>query len=102
MTNNALPPCQVSLGDQLLFPKTRLNLLSMAKMAKLGFGPSFALYHGQKDPRRDHEMFRILSPCDRDDENCPSSISCHSWGSFTLSENATYSSFHGKNGETGF
>ena len=53
----------------------------MAKMAKLGFGPSLALYHSQKDPRGDHKMFQILSPCDRDGDNCPTSMSCHAWGS---------------------
>ena len=102
MVKNVLLPCHVTHGGPLLFWKTLRTLLSMAKMAKLGFGPSSALYLSQKDRWRDHEIFRVLSPCDRDGEKCPSSMSCHSWGSFTLLENATYPSFHGKNGKTGF
>ena len=39
MTDNALLSCQVTHGYRLLFPKTRLCVLSMAKMAKLGFWP---------------------------------------------------------------
>ena len=40
ITNNALPSCQVTHGHRLLFPKTRLSALSMAKMVKLGFWPT--------------------------------------------------------------
>ena len=31
--------------------------LSMAKMAKFGFGPTLALYHNQKDPWKGHKTF---------------------------------------------
>ena len=57
MTINALPPCQVTYGDHLLYLKTQNCLLSMAKMAKLGFGPTLALCHNKIDPWRGHEMF---------------------------------------------
>ena len=57
MTNNALFPCLVTLGNRLLFPKTLLSLLSKAKMAKLAFGPTIALYHGRKEPLRGHKRF---------------------------------------------
>ena len=50
MTNNALLPGQVIHGGRLLFPKNKFCLLSMAKMAKLSFRPSLALYHSQEDP----------------------------------------------------
>ena len=36
VTNNAQLPCQVTHGDFVLFLKTRLSLLSSAKMAKMG------------------------------------------------------------------
>ena len=57
MTNSALFPCLVILRHRLLFPQTRLSLLSEAKMAKLGFGPTIALYHGRKEPLRGHKRF---------------------------------------------
>ena len=56
MINNAQFPCQVTHGGCLLFPKTQLCLLSMEKMAKLGFGPTLALNDNQKDPWRCHKM----------------------------------------------
>ena len=56
MTNNAQIPCQVTHGSCVLFPKTQLCLLSMEKMAILGFGPTLALYDNQKDPWRGHKM----------------------------------------------
>ena len=52
--------CHVTYGDmgwRLHFSKIRIGLPSMAKMKKLGFGPSLAQYHGQKDPWSDHETF---------------------------------------------
>ena len=57
MTNNALFPCLVTLGDRLLFLQTRFSLLTKAKMAKLGFGPTIALYHSRKEPLRGHKRF---------------------------------------------
>ena len=56
MANNAQFPCQVTHGSCVLFPNTQLCLLSMEKMAKLGFGPTLALYDNQKDPWRGHKM----------------------------------------------
>ena len=38
MTDNALLSCQVTHGHQLLFPKTRLCVLSMAKWRNWVFG----------------------------------------------------------------
>ena len=102
MTNNALLQCQDTHGDCLLFPKTQLCLHAMAKMAKVGFGPTLALYHSQRDPWRGHETFRGLSTCDRHNKQCTAFISSNSWGPFTLSENLTLSSFHCKNGKIRF
>ena len=102
MTNNALLQCQDIHGDCLLFPKTRFCLHPMAKMAKVGFGPTLALYHSQRDPWRGHETFRGLSTCDRHNKQCTAFISSNSWGPFTLSENLTLSSFHCKNGKIRF
>ena len=102
MTNNALLQCQDIHGDCLLFPKTRFCLHPMAKMAKVGFGPTLALYHSQRDPWRGHETFRGLSTLDRHNKQCTAFISGHSLASFTLRKNPTVSSFHGQNGETGF
>ena len=51
ITNNAQLPYQITNGNCFLYPKTGLCLLSMAKMAKmakLGFGPTLAFYHSQK------------------------------------------------------
>ena len=49
-------------------------------------------------------MFRGLSTDDRHDKKnalLPCQV-IHEWVLFTLPENPTLSSFHGKNGETGF
>ena len=54
MTNNVLLPGPVTQGWHLLFPKTRLCPLSMAKMAKLGFWPILALYHSRIYTWKDH------------------------------------------------
>ena len=53
---NAQFPCQITHGGRLFLPNTHLCLLSMEKMAKLGFGPTLALYDNQKDPWRGHKM----------------------------------------------
>ena len=57
MTFDAMLSCQVTNGGRLVFPKTQHCLLSTAKMAKLGFGPTLALYHNQKDPWRGQQTF---------------------------------------------
>ena len=104
MTKNVLLPCQVSLGDRLLFPKTRLNLLSMEKWldwvlghllpyitAKNALGEIMKCFESSVPVI---EMAKIvLLPCHVTYAVPPE----HS-----LSENATYSSFHGKDGKTGF
>ena len=87
MTYNALLPCQVTHRSHLLFPKTRLCLLSIAKMAKLSFWPSLALYHSQEDPWRGNKMFGSFYTYDRHDNQCTASMSSNLWGSLTLSEN---------------
>ena len=61
MVKNVLLPCHVTHGGPLLFWKTLRALLSMAKMAKLGFEPTLALYHGEKDPWRDNETIQGLN-----------------------------------------
>ena len=50
MVKIVLLSCHVTHGIPLLFRKTLGTHLSMAKMAKLGFGPTLALNHGRKDP----------------------------------------------------
>ena len=40
MTFNAILLCQVTNWGRLVFPKTRYCLPSIAKMAKVGFGPT--------------------------------------------------------------
>ena len=57
ITNNALLPYQVTHGDCLLFPKTRHSLLFIAKMVRLGLGPTSALFNNQKDPWKGHVTF---------------------------------------------
>ena len=49
---------------------------------KLGFGPSLAQYHGQKDPWSDHETFWGCSTCDRHDKQSTDSMSSHVIGPF--------------------
>ena len=102
MIINALLPCQVTYGGHFLFLKTWNCLLSMAKTAKLGFGPTLALYHNHKDPWGGHEMFWRLSTCDIHDKQCTISLSSHSWGLLSLPKNPTLCPFYGKNGKTGF
>ena len=50
MVKIVLLPCHITHGVPLLFRKTLRTLLSMAKIAKLGYGPTLALYHDRKDP----------------------------------------------------
>ena len=57
ITNNALLPYQVTHGDRLLFPKTRHSLLFIAKMVRLGLGPTSAPFNNQKDPWKGHVTF---------------------------------------------
>ena len=101
MTNNALPPGQVTHGWHLFIPKTRLCLLSIVKMAKLGFWPTLALYHSQIDPWRDHATLLDLSTCDIHDKQCTASVSSHSWGLFTFFKNSIFLLSMAKNGGTG-
>ena len=49
----------------------------MAKMKELGFGPSLALYHGQKEPWSDHETFWGCSTCNRHDKQCTAFMLSH-------------------------
>ena len=90
MTHNALLPGQVTHRSHLLFPKTRLCLLSMAIMTKLVFWPILALNHSQIDPRMGLAAFVGLSSCDIHDKQCTASMSSNSWGLFTLLENSTF------------
>ena len=69
--------------------KTWLYLLSMAKLAKLGFGPILALYCSQKDLWKDHESFWGLITWDRHDKQYTAFILSHLWGTFTLPKNLT-------------
>ena len=57
ITSNTLLPYQVTHGDRLLFPKTRHSLLFIAKMVRLGLGPTSAPFNNQKDPWKGHVTF---------------------------------------------
>ena len=93
MTHNALLPGQVTHRSHLLFPKTRLCLLSMAIMTKLFFWLIFALNHSRIDPRMGLAAFVGLSSCDIHDKQCTASISNHSWELFTPPKNPILSFF---------
>ena len=69
---------------------------------KTGFGANLSPFYCQKDPCSCLETFWDFSPCSIHNKQCIAFKYSHSWGSFTLPEIPNLSSFHGKNGKTGF